>query len=482
MRCLSLVGLPILAAIALAACSENPSELASEVPAARTPSMTSASESKVEGIPHSGSTVKVVASEADHNWPQWRGPLSTGVSPHAKPSIEWSETKNVRWKIELPGEGHSTPIIWGDRIFLTAAVPYGEAIAPPAGHRHGEHDDLTTVRHHKFLVLAVNRKDGKILWQREVRDGLPHEVRHETGSYAAASPVTDGERVYAFFGSQGLYCLDFDGKPVWDIDLGDMETLHSHGEGASPALAGDTLIVNWDHEAGSFVVGLDKRTGKEKWRTGRPNEVTSWSTPLVIEREGRRQVVIAATGNIRSYDPETGEALWWTEGLSTNVVASPVASDGMLIAGSSYEIRIMRAILLDGAKGNLTGTDRIAWTRERDTPYVPSPLLLEGRLYFLRHYQGILTCVDARSGETVYGPVRLSGIFDAYASLVAADGRIYITSLDGATLVMTSGRDPKNLAVNHLDESFSASPALAERDLLLRGSKFLYCISTSESH
>ena len=211
--------------------------------------------------------------------PCTRRATSATTAP-SKPPIEWSETKNVRWKTELPGEGHSTPIIWGDRIFLTAAIPYGEAVAPPAGHRDHEHDNLETVRPHKFLVLAVDRKDGKILWQREMRDGLPHEVRHQTGSYAAASPVTDGERVYAFFGSQGLYCLDYDGNPLWDIDFGDMETLHAHGEGASPALAGETLIVNWDHEAGSFVAGLDKRTGKEKWRADRKDEVTSWSTPL----------------------------------------------------------------------------------------------------------------------------------------------------------------------------------------------------------
>lgn len=479
MRCLNCVSLPLLATLALAACGENPSHLESKASAAPAPVIAKAADPKARAVPHSDSTAEVATSGANRYWPQWRGPLSTGVAPHAKPPVEWSETKNVRWKIELPGEGHSTPVVWGDRIFLTAAIPYGEAIAPPAGHRHGEHDDLMTVRPHKFLVLAVNRKDGKILWQRQVRDGLPHEVRHQTGSYAAASPVTDGERVYAYFGSQGLYCLDFDGKPVWEIDLGDMETLHSHGEGASPALSGDMLIVNWDHEAGSFVVGLDKRTGKEKWRTARPGEVTSWSTPLVVEREGRRQVVIAATGSIRSYDTETGEALWWTDGLSTNVVASPVASDGMLIAGSSYEIRIMKAIRLDGAKGNLTGTDRVAWTRERDTPYVPSPLLHEGRLYFFKHYQGILTCIDAASGETIYGPARLPGISDAYASPVAADGRIYITSLDGATLVMSAGRDPKTLAVNHLDEGFSASPALVEGDLLLRGRKFLYCISSS---
>jgi outer membrane protein assembly factor BamB len=462
MRCLQRIFLPMLAVVALAACGENPPDLGAEVSAAPGPSVTNARE-----------------SDAEHYWPQWRGPLSTGVSPHAKPPIEWSETKNVRWKIELPGEGHSTPIVWGDRIFLTAAIPYGEAVPPPAGHRHHEHDNLETVRPHKFLILAVNRKDGEILWQREVRDGLPHEVRHQTGSYAAASPVTDGERIYAFFGSQGLYCLDFEGNPLWDIDLGDMETLHAHGEGASPALAGDTLIVNWDQEGDSFVVGLDKRTGKENWRAGRPGEVTSWSTPLVVEHEGQRQVVIAATGSIRSYNPETGAVLWWTEGLSTNVVASPVASEGVVIAGSSYEIRTMKAIRLDGAKGNLTGTDRIAWTRERDTPYVPSPLLQEGRLYFLRHYQGILTCVDAASGDTVYGPVRLTGISDAYASPVAADGRIYITSMDGATLVMTAGPDPKTLAVNQLDDGFSASPALVDGDLLLRGWKFLYCISAS---
>ncbi len=214
---------------------------------------------------------------SDLHWPQWRGPLGNGVAPHADPPVEWSETRNIRWKTPLPGKGHSTPVIWGDRIFLTSAVTAeGEAVPPTAGLRPGEHDNFSTVRPHEFVVMAVDRRDGDLVWRKTVRRATPHEGGHVSGSRASNSPVTDGERVFAFFGSQGLYGLDRNGKILWQKDLGDMHSKHGHGEGSSPALHGDTLVVNWDHEGGSFVIALDKRTGTVRWKKDR-DEPSSWS-------------------------------------------------------------------------------------------------------------------------------------------------------------------------------------------------------------
>ena len=366
--------------------------------------------------------------------------------------------------------------MWGDRIFVTAAVPLGEPLSPAEDHRHGAHDNLAAVHRQRFSVLAVRRSDGHILWQRTVHEQVPHEGGHYTSSFASNSPVTDGERVYAFFGSAGLFCLDVEGNPVWDVDLGDMHSKHGHGEGASPALHGNTLVVNWDHEGDSFVVAFDKSTGKERWKVSR-DEVTAWSTPIVVEHEGTAQVIISASNRIRGYDLMTGEVIWECGGLSHNVVASPVAGGGLVYAGSNYDTRALLAIRLDGARGDITGTDRVAWTRKRDTPYVPSPLLYGERLYFLKVFHGLLTCVNAGTGETIFGPVRLPDVSEIYASPVGAAGRVYVTSIGGTTLVLNHEGPPETMAVNQLDDRFNASPALADGELYLRGERHLYCIA-----
>src|SRR5256714_3238755 len=282
-------------------------------------------------------------------WPQWRGPLATGVAPLAHPPLHWSETNNVRWKIPLPGKAHSSPIVFGDRVFVTSAVPVGDSQKPGYDHAPGTHDNVPVTHRHQFVLLAVSRRTGAILWMKNLREEFPHEGGHETGSLASNSPVTDGERVYAFFGSRGLYCVDLSGEIKWQKDLGRMQTLHAHGEGSSPALYGDTLIVCWDHEGDSFLYAFDKRTGQQRWKVAR-DEKTSWSTPLVIEHEGKPQVVVSATKRVRSYDFATGAPLWECAGLSQNVVSSPVYGHGMIFAGNSYYEQSMLAIRLAGAK------------------------------------------------------------------------------------------------------------------------------------
>lgn len=417
------------------------------------------------------------AARPQDYWPQWRGPLATGVSPSGKPPIEWSETKNVRWKTLIPGKGHSTPIVWGDRVFLTTAVPLGDAIKPRFPNRPGAHDNLSMTYAHEFVVLAVSRKDGKVLWKQTVHKETPHEAGHITASQASPSPVTDGQRIYAYFGSRGLFCLNTSGKLLWEKNLGEMHTKHGHGEGSSPVLHGDTLIINWDHEEQSFLVALDKHTGTVRWRVARAED-SSWATPIVVEHAGKAQVIVPGTNRLRGYDLASGTLIWECAGLSSNIVASPVAANGFIYAGSSYDTRNLLAIRLDGAKGDITGTGNVVWSRRRGCPYVPSPLLYGDSLYTSQHYQGLISRIDIKTGDDQGGPFRLPAINNLYASPVGAAGRVYITSRDGVTQVMSHGdATPKMLAVNHLDDTINASAAIAGRELYLRGERYLYCIA-----
>ena len=300
--------------------------------------------------------------------------------------------------------------------------------------------------------------------------------RHGTNTWASPSAVTDREVVCASFGSIGLYCYDLDGRLLWEADLGDMRTKMGFGEGASPTLHGDLLIVPWDHQGQSFIAAFDKRTGRERWRTPRDEE-TSWSTPLVIEGEGGAQVVTSATEAVRGYDAATGELLWWDRGVTENAIPTPVSTDGLVFVTSGYRGSRLAAIDLSRAAGDIRGSDAVVWSVDRDTPYVPSPLLLDGQLYVLKSNSGVLTAYDAATGARRYGPERLRGIRNVYASPVAAGGRLYVTSREGATAVLRAGPQFEVLAVNTLDDGFDASPAIAGDEIYLRGRQFLYAIA-----
>jgi outer membrane protein assembly factor BamB len=363
-------------------------------------------------------------------------------------------------------------------VFVTTAAPVGEAFPPKYSGAPGGHDEEPITQRHKFMVIAVDRRDGKVAWERTVREEIPHQGGHFTASLASSSPITDGERLFAHFGSWGLYCLDLQGELVWQKDFGHLDTLHGHGEGSSPVLHGDTLVVNWDHQGDSFLVALDKRTGRELWKTPR-ERASSWSTPIVVEHAGRAQVIVSGSQRLRSYDLENGKLLWECQGLSVeNVVASPVAGHGLVFAGSTYDKPGVLAIRLDGAKGDITGTEHVVWQRRRGAPYVPSPLLFGDSLLFLNHFQGgILTRVNARTGEDQPGAFRIPGLHNIFASPVAAAGRIYIPSREGVTAVLKDGNPLETLAQNRLEDQFSASPALTRNAIFLRGEKYLYCLA-----
>ncbi|MHA3774977.1 outer membrane protein assembly factor BamB family protein [Verrucomicrobiota bacterium sgz303538] len=415
-----------------------------------------------------------------YQWPQWRGPLMTGVAPHSDPPVEWSETKNIRWKVALPGKGHSTPAVWGDRVFVTAAAPVGEASPAHYSGAPGAHDETPITHRQKFMVIALDRRDGKTLWERTVREEVPHQGGHVTASLASSSPITDGERIYAHFGSWGLYCLDLKGEILWQKNFGHLDSLHGHGEGSSPVLHGATLIVNWDHEGDSFVLALDKHSGRELWRTPR-EPASSWSSPIVVEHDGKAQVIVSGSKWLRAYDLADGKLIWECGGLSAeNVVASPVAGHGMVFAGSTYDQPGVFAIRLEGARGDITESENVVWRRRRGAPYVPSPLLYGDALMFLNHFQGgIITRVNARTGADQPGAFRVPGMHNIFASPVAAAGRVYITSREGATAVLKDGDPLELLAQNRLDDQFSASPALVGNSIFLRGEKYLYCLAES---
>ena len=433
------------------------------------------------------------ASTPNQNWPEWRGPLQNGVAPAANPPVTWSETSNVKWKVKLPGSGQATPIIWEDRIFIQTAIPTGKKIEAkpaesgdepprkgdrPAGRtgRGGFGGGAKPTEVYQFAVLCLDRRTGKVLWQKVAREEVPHEgYRQGEGSFASSSGLTDGKHLYAYFGSRGIHCYDLDGQPRWSRDLGQMRIAMSFGEGSSPALYRDTLIVNHDHEGDSFIVALDKNTGKTLWQKPR-EEATSWSTPLIIERDGKAQAVVAATGKIRSYDVASGNVLWECGGLTRNVIPCPVADANTVYCMSGFRGSALFAIRL-GRTGDLTGTDAVAWTYNKNTPYVPSPLLYDGKLYFFAVNKGVLTCLDTKSGTPLFEAQKLEDLSGVYASPVGAAGRVYLVGRKGVTVVLKQSEKLEVLAVNRLDEKFDASPAAAGNDLLLRGHEYLYCLS-----
>ncbi len=422
--------------------------------------------------------------EKQSSWPQWRGPLATGVAPGANPPVQWAENKNIRWKVAIPGRGLSSPIIWKDRIFLTATIETEMEVRQekvkaveaetPAFHRTRARMPRKVLQ---FVVMALKRSDGSVLWKRTVCEVAPHSATHADGSWASGSPATDGERVYAYFGSYGLYALDMDGNPKWDKQFGLFKMRANFGEGTSPVLCGDLLILNQDQEGPSFIVALDRKTGDEKWKLAR-DERTSWSTPLVVEFDGRRQIVTAATKRIRSYDATSGKLLWEAGGMTGNVIPAPVADKGIVYCMSGFRGSALMAVRLAAAKGDVTSKPQaIAWSAKENTPYVPSPLLYNGLLYYSKGNAGALTCVDATTGKVYYGSQKLEGIKTLYASPVEAAGRVYITGRDGLTFVIKHGPEFKVLARNKLDDRFTASAAIVDDELLLRGEKSLYCIA-----
>jgi outer membrane protein assembly factor BamB len=421
------------------------------------------------------------SAAGDTNWPQWRGPEGSGVSAERGLPEEWGEAKNVRWKTPLPGKGHSSPVVWGRRVFVTTAVE--GAVVPGAkaavhkieGQEWRHPDSVGADRRHAFKVIALDRDTGRVVWEQTAWEGTPYDDRHRKSSYAASTPATDGRMVYAYFGTEGLYAYDFGGRLAWKFMPGKIGTL-GMGAATSPVLHENLVIVQADEEEGkdSFIVGLDKKTGKVVWRTPRKVQV-SWATPLLVDTGKRTELIASGTESVISYDPATGKELWRSKGLESNAIPSPVATQNhdMVVVSAGFPAKLAYAVRL-GASGELKDAD-IVWKYGKGTAYVPSPILYGDYVYLLTD-KGIMTCLDARTGEVKYEGARVPVPATFTASPIAFEGKILLTSEDGDTFVIRAGPKHEVLRTNSLGEPVYASPAAAGGRLFIRGEKNLYAI------
>ena len=517
------------------------------------------------------------------NWPTWRGPAANGVAPGGNPPTEFSESKNVQWKTKVPGSGSSTPVIWGDQVFVITAEKTGKKVAAAAGgelrergqgterrqrpdgerpegrgrgeqgsrggdrprpdgersqrggqsgfgggsfnreefikrfdkdgdgelndaERDAMRDELRQqfsggrggersrgrgrssrgrggfgggskpTEEYRFVLISLDRNTGKENWRRVAATQVPHEGHHRDHGYASGSPVTDGEHIIVSFGSRGLYCYDMKGKLEWKKDFGDMRMRNSFGEGTSPALHGDTVVLLWDHEGDSALYALDKKTGKLKWKKDR-NEASGWCTPVVTIHDGVTQVIVNGTRAVRSYQLSDGKLLWQCSGQTSNAIPSVVVDENFAYAMSGFRGAHLAAIKLGGS-GDLTDSKSVSWTANRGTPYTPSPLLSNGRIWYLSGNNGVLSVRDTKSGKLLVEGERLDGVSGVYASPVSAGGRVYIAGRNGTVSVLKDSAKLEVLATNELDEKFDCSPAVVGNQIFLRGKENLYCIAT----
>ena len=507
------------------------------------------------------------------NWPNWRGPMANGVAPNGNPPTEFSENKNVLWKIKLPGSGSSTPVIWKDEVFILAAEKTGKKVAKAeegtssergrnssqrgqrsegrgrgsdrgssenrggfggnsfnrdeimkrfdkdgdgelndaerqamrdefrqqfSRNRGGERSSERSRRgrrsgssssrggfgggrkpteEYSFALISYDRKTGKENWRSIAATAVPHEGHHRDHGYASASPVTDGKNIIVSFGSRGLYCFDMTGKLKWKKNFGNMRTRNSFGEGSSPALHGDTIILLWDQEDDSYIYAIDKKNGEIKWKRER-NEATGWCTPVVTTHKGVTQVLVNGSKAVRSYRLNDGELLWQCSGQTGNTVPSIVVDKQTAYAMSGFRGAYVAAIKL-GETGDLTGSKSVIWSADRGTPYVPSPLLSNDRIWYLSGNNGILSVRDTKSGKSLVEGERLTGISGVYASPVSASGKVYIVGRNGSIAVLKDSDRFEILASNKLDEKFDCSPAIVGNQLFLRGKEYLYCIANN---
>jgi outer membrane protein assembly factor BamB len=423
----------------------------------------------------------------DVNSPQFRGPRGDGVAYGTNLPVTWSTTSNVVWSCAIPGKGWSSPVVWGDRVFVTSAVGPGIVEAPPeklgsmADHVRG----VKATNEHQYMLHCVDWQTGKLLWSRCAHKAVPPGSIHPKNTYASETPVTDGERVYAYFGNIGLFCYDMEGRALWSRKWGSFKMDWNWGPAASPALHGDLLFVLNDNQENSFLVALDKRTGKDVWRVER-DEKSNWTTPFIWQNGLRTEIVTSGSGKVRSYDL-TGKLLWELRGMSGVTVPTPFAADGLLYIASGCQHSSQRPVyaIRPGAIGDIslqadaTSNTRIAWVQRRAAPYVTSPLVCDGLLYVLLD-KGFLAAYDARTGEEVYGKQRFTTGKAAFtASPWACDGKVFCLTETGETYVVETGPEFRVLHVNRLDEAALATPAAARDSLILRTLTKLYRIANT---
>jgi len=418
------------------------------------------------------------------DWPGWRGD-GRGISPENNLPLKWSEDEGVKWKTPIPGAGHSSPIVWGNRIFVTTAVAEDPNVESFRGGVYmGGNRQKPDESEYTYSVICLDADEGNVMWSKAVARQSPKTRRHTKNTYASETPVTDGKYVFASFGSAGLFCVDFEGNVVWQRDLGLMRRQRGWGTGASPILFRDTVIFNCDSDDDSYIAAFDKVTGNPVWRTER-NEGASWGTPVLFEAESRTIVVTNATRHMRGYDAASGKLLWECAGGSMITVPSPVTAQGLVFLSSGHSLGFLRPqpiiAVRPEALGDITPpkgqsqSDGIAWSHRSGGSYVPSPIAI-GEYLYVPQDRGSLTCYEARTGKTMYEKQKLGARNTITSSPVSGDGKIYVQTEDGECYVVKPGPVFEILAVNKLDEIFCASPAVSAGKIFLRGRKHLYCI------
>jgi outer membrane protein assembly factor BamB len=419
---------------------------------------------------------------AAQNWPSFRGPSASGVADEQNLPVSWdtSQGTGIQWKTRIPGLAHSSPIVWRDQVFVTTAI----SSRPDASFKrglYGEGDASTDLTAQQWKLICLDRKDGKIVWERTAYEGTPKEKRHMKATYANSTPATDGEVVIALFGSQGLYAYDLTGKLLWKRDLGRLNVGaydlpdYEWGTASSPIIYRETVIVQCDQQKGSFLEALDRKSGRTVWKTER-DELPSWGTPAIYRGKTRTELITNGSNFVRGYDPATGKELWRLGGSSKITAPTPVSAGELIVVASGRRPEAPIFAIRAGASGDITGQSKwVAWQKEQRGPYMPTPLIYNGYLYVLGN-AGIFDCYDLASGKEIYRerlPHQGSGFS---ASPVASDGRIYLSSEDGDILVVRAGPKFQLLQRNAMGEPLMATPAISGGLLLTRTEHTLWAI------
>lgn len=424
------------------------------------------------------------AAFAQENWTRFRGDNGAGVANDDRRLPEvWDQTENVLWKTRIPGWGWGSPIVWGDRVFVSAVHNDDDYEKPKAGlYAGGGRGEPPDTVHH-WMVYCLSLETGKILWQHEAHVGKPQVPRHPKSTYAAETPTTDGKRLYVLFGDVGLYCYDFDGKPLWSHTIDPKKTQFGYGAAASPIVQGDQVIMVYDNNEDSYIAAFDSATGKPGWRTAR-DEKSTWGTPLAWQHDGITEIVVSGKKENRSYSPQ-GELLWHFNGRMSNLtIPSPLVADGLLYITSGYFQDVKRPVfaIKPGATGDITlnegvtSNEFIPWSLDKMGPYNTSPLVYRG-LYYTLLDRGMMTCHDAKTGELVYDRTRFPEGASFTSSPWAYNDKVFCLDEDGNTYVLPAGREFKVERKNPLDELCLATPAICQGKLLLRTASQVYCLT-----
>jgi outer membrane protein assembly factor BamB len=425
-------------------------------------------------------------ANGDENWPQFRGADSTGVIDDASNlPATWSDSENISWKTDIPGRGWSSPIVWGNRVFVTSVVNLGESEPPKKGLYFGGDRPTPPQSNHRWMLYCLDLESGKILWEKQIHEGVPETPIHLKGSYASETPVTDGEHLYVLFGSIGVYCFDFNGEEIWKRPIKPRKMRNGWGTAASPVLHEDRLYLINDNDEDSYLQALDKKTGQEVWRTER-DEKSNWSTPYIWKNKLRTEIVTPGTGKVRSYDLN-GNELWSLEEMSSITIATPYQYDGLLYVSSGYVGDPSRPLyaIRPGAEGDIslqgdtTSNEWIAWSRPTGAPYNPSTITYDGIVYVLYDF-GFMMAYNADDGSEVYSKKRIPKGKAFTASPWAYDGKIFCLNEDGLTIVIQAGEEFKVLETNALadDDMGMATPAIVGNRLLIRTSARIYCVQS----